>query len=109
MAAENGLVVLSDTGDSVFGGATGDSTCLLEEMLNQQIQQTALVPMVDPQAVDTAIAAGVGAMITVSLGGKLDRVFGRPLTVTAKVAGIGGGRFAVKMLGFESYDLGRAV
>jgi len=109
VAAENGLVVLTDTGDSVFGGATGDSTCLLEEMLNQQIQQTALVPMVDPQAVDTAIAAGVGATITVPLGGKLDRVFGRPLTVTAKVAGIGGGRFAVKMLGFESFDLGRAV
>ena len=29
----DGLVILSDTGDSVFGGATGDSTVLLREML----------------------------------------------------------------------------
>src|SRR5262249_26133525 len=29
LAAEKGVVILSDTGDSVFGGATGDSTVIL--------------------------------------------------------------------------------
>src|SRR5690606_30442646 len=37
-SAANGLVVLSDHGDSVFGGATGDSTVILREMVTQQIQ-----------------------------------------------------------------------
>lgn len=107
--AEKGLVVLTDTGDSVWGGATGDSTCILTEMLRQNIRHTALVPMVDPETVEAAIAAGTGAEITVTLGGKLDPMFGRPLEVTAKVAGIGGGRFDVTILGFESFDTGRAV
>ena len=36
MAAES-LVILSDTGDSVYGGAPGDSTCLLSKLVAQQV------------------------------------------------------------------------
>ena len=108
-AAERGLVVLTDTGDSTFGGATGDSVCLLREMIAQKIGQTALVPVVDAEVVDAALAAGVGATIEVTLGGKLDPVFGEPLAVTATVGGFGGGRFDLSMLGFESFDTGKAV
>ena len=35
--APNGLIILSDTGDSVFGGAPGDSTVILTELLTQQV------------------------------------------------------------------------
>jgi len=108
-AAEKGLIVLTDTGDSTFGGATGDSTCLLEEMVRQELQGTALVPMVDPEVVEAAIGVGVGGTLTATIGGKLDPVFGRPLDITARVAGTGGGRFRVPILGFESFDMGRAV
>ena len=107
--AERGLVVLSDTGDSIWGGATGDSTTILAEMIRQEITQMALVPLIDPAAVEAAIAAGVGATLTVTVGGKLDPNFGTPLQVTAKVAAIGGGRLNVPLLGFESFDMGRAV
>lgn len=109
VAAEKGLVVLSDTGDSVFGGATGDSTVILAEMLRQNITQTALLPMVDPEVVDAAIAAGEGAEITAQIGGKLDSRFSRPVEITAKVAGIGGGRFHVDIVGQETFDMGRSV
>ena len=107
--AERGLVILTDTGDSVFGGAPGDSTCLLREMLRQQITDTALVPLVDPEMVESAIAAGVGQTITRQVGGKLDPAFHQPVELTAKVAGVGGGRFAVPVIGLESFDMGRAV
>lgn len=107
--AEKGLIILSDTGDSVWGGATGDSTCILAEMLRQNIEHTALVPVVDPETVEAAIEAGVGADIKVTIGGKLDPMFGRPLEVNARVAGIGGGRFEVAILGFESFDTGKTV
>lgn len=107
--AEKGLVILSDTGDSVFGGATGDSTCLLQEMLRQQITQTALVSMVDPETVAAAITAGVGSEITVNIGGKLDSRYSQPVPLTARVAGIGGGRFHVTVVGQETFDMGRAV
>lgn len=89
--AERGLVVLSDTGDSVYGGASGDSNCLLKEMLTQQIKVPALVPMVDAEVVEKAIKAGVGETITVMIGGKLDTNFCQPVEITAKVARIGGG------------------
>jgi microcystin degradation protein MlrC len=107
--AERGLVVLSDTGDSVFGGATGDSTCLLAEMLRQKIIGTALVPMVDPEVVEYAIQAGVGSQITVEVGGKLDNVFSKPVQVTGRVAGMGGGRLEAQVIGLESFDMGKAV
>ena len=109
VAAKKGLVVLSDTGDSVFGGATGDSTCLLKEMLRQGIENTALLPMVDPEVVGVAIQAGVGNEITVEVGGKLDNVFSKPVEITARVAGIGGGRIHAKVISLESFDMGRAV
>ena len=107
--AERGLVVLSDTGDSVFGGASGDSTCLLGEMLRQQIRKSALVPMVDSEVVEQAITAGQGAQITVQLGGKLAAAFSQPLEVTARVAAIGGGRIEQTVVGMNSFDMGRAV
>ena len=109
VAAEKGVVILSDTGDSVFGGATGDSTTILAEMLRQQITQPALLALVDPEVVETAVAAGTGSEITVKLGGKLDHNFGEPVEITATVAKIGGGRIEMVIVGRESFDLGRAV
>ncbi|MAS33811.1 MAG: microcystin degradation protein MlrC [Anaerolineaceae bacterium] len=109
VAAENGVVILSDTGDAVFGGATGDSTTILTEMLRQQITQPALLTLVDPEVVGIAINAGVGSEITVQLGGKLDHNFGQPVEITAEVVKIGGGRIEAVVIGLESFDLGRAV
>lgn len=51
--ASSGLTILSDTGDSVFGGAPGDSTQILHDLLrqgvHQQDTQRALVPIVDTE------------------------------------------------------------
>ena len=106
--AAEGLIILSDTGDSVAGGAPGDSTCLLKEMLRQRISSTALVPMVDPEAVGAAAEAGVGSEVTLSVGGKWDDVFSQPVEVRAKVTGVSSG--LVVKLGTRGYpDLGRTV
>jgi microcystin degradation protein MlrC len=85
-AADRGLVILSDTGDSVYGGAPGDSTIILRELLNQQVAGLALVPVIDPEVLEVAIAAGVGADISIDLGGKVDNVFSQPVRVNARVA-----------------------
>ncbi len=107
--AERGLVILSDTGDSVFGGAPGDSTQILRELLRQQVSQIALLPIVDAEVVQIAISAGVGSTIQVELGGKLATAFHRPVAVTATVAAIGGGRIEAEVVGMESFNMGRAV
>ena len=109
VAAERGLVILSDTGDSVFGGGPGDSTQILRELLRQQVAQTALLPIVDAEVVQIAINAGVGSTIQVQLGGKLATNFHQPVAVTGTVAAIGGGRIEAEVVGMESFNMGRAV
>jgi microcystin degradation protein MlrC len=89
--ADAGLIILSDTGDSVYGGAPGDNTCILRAMLDQQIPFPAFVPMVDPEALKAVVAAGVGAQITVELGGKMDKIFSQSVQVTGKVAAVSHG------------------
>jgi microcystin degradation protein MlrC len=102
--AECGLVILSDTGDSVYGGAPGDSTCILRALLDRRITCPAFVPMVDAEAVKAALAAGVGARVTLELGGKVDLVFCRPVRVTGTVAAVSNG-FAVDLLDRGVCDL----
>jgi microcystin degradation protein MlrC len=108
--AKSGIVLLSDTGDSVAAGAPGDNTSLLEEMLDQHITCSALVPIFDPETVAAAIKAGKGSSITVNVGGKFDK-FSKPIRVTGRVAGITEGRMNVSIdgLGVESFDVGRSV
>ena len=89
--AERGLVILSDTGDSVYGGAPGDNTVVLRELLDQQPDGIALVPVIDPAALCAAMQAGVGGTINVELGGKVDRLFSQPVRVTARVAATSNG------------------
>ncbi len=103
----DGLTILSDTGDSVFGGATGDSTVLLREMLAQEITKQALVPLVDPEVAALAHQAGVGNTITVALGGKLDPLFGKPVQVTATVMALADGLLEAEVIGRTSFDMGQ--
>ncbi len=89
-AAEQGLVILSDTGDSVYGGAPGDSTCLLKHILEQAGDESAimLVPMVDQLAIGAAFAAGTGARLDLELGARIDNVFSQPVFISATVAAL---------------------
>ena len=84
--ADRGLIILSDTGDSVYGGAPGDSTVILRQLLDQQVNGTALVPVIDPVALKAAKMAGVGAEIGIDVGGRVDSVFSQPVHVRGRVA-----------------------
>lgn len=106
VAAPAGLVVLSDTGDVVFGGANGDSTVILREMLRQRIDQTALVSVLDPAAVAAAKAAGIGSVVTLRVGATADPTFYQPVEVTGRVAGLGSGRLQANMSSYDSFDPG---
>ena len=82
---------------------------LLKEMLAQRVEQPALVPMVDPEVVEQAIASGVGSEFSTTIGGKQDSRFSRPVEISARVASIGGGRIHANMCGMESFDMSRAA
>ncbi len=108
VTADRGLIILSDTGDSVYGGSPGDSTCVLRELVEQQVPCTALVPIVDAEVVDVALSAGIGARISVDLGGKVDRIFNRPVRVTGRVAAVSQG-VMLELQERGACDLGRCA
>jgi microcystin degradation protein MlrC len=85
-----GLVVISDTGDSTYGGAPGDSTAIIAEMRKQGLNAPALIPVVDPAALEQAIQAGVGRTITLHLGGKMSPEFFATLEIEGVVRAIAG-------------------
>jgi len=90
-ATSEGLVILSDTGDSVYGGAPGDSTCILGSLLEADVRSLALVPLYDPEARAAAADAGVGADLRLSVGGKVDSVFSKPVEVGGRIAALSRG------------------
>jgi microcystin degradation protein MlrC len=83
--AKGELVVLADGADNPGGGATGDSTFILRELLERKAQDVALGMIWDPQAVQIAMDAGVGALIPLRIGGKIGKTSGDPVDVLALV------------------------
>jgi microcystin degradation protein MlrC len=105
-AADRGLVVLSDTGDTVFGGAAGDSNLILEAMLRLGLRHRALVPLIEPVTAHALARAGEGATVTIAVGGHSAPAFFEPLTVTGTVRRVGGGWVKVAEHYQEQVDMG---
>ncbi len=63
-------VVLLDHYDNTASGGTMDSTTVLQAILDQGLTDVAVAAIFDPEVVEQMMAAGVGATIDVSLGGK---------------------------------------
>ena len=87
-----GTVVLVDAADATSSGASGDSTEVAAAVLAAGYAGRLLAPVVDPEAVARAVKAGIGATVTVSLGGGLDPRF-TPLQLTARVRQLSDGEF----------------
>jgi microcystin degradation protein MlrC len=68
--------------------------------------------MVDPDAVDRAMRAGVGKSVTMAVGGKFDRVHSRPVRVTGRVRLLSTGLWTPRARGYNTgieTSMGRAV
>lgn len=83
-------IVLADTQDNPGGGGHGDTTGLLAELIRQDAQGAVLALINDAESAAACHAAGEGAMLALSLGGKSD---GAPLAVDATVEKLTDGRF----------------
>jgi len=83
-------VVLADTQDNPGGGGHGDTTGLLAELVRQDAQGAVLGLINDAESAAACHAAGEGATLPLSLGGRSD---GAPLAVTATVERLSDGRF----------------
>lgn len=100
-AITQGTVVLMDAADATSSGASGDSNAILRELIRQEYQGKALIPMVDPAAVRKAFAAGVGATITAKVGGAMDPGRYQPLERSWRVRMLSDGQFRSESFGWH--------
>ncbi|MFC1606787.1 M81 family metallopeptidase [Candidatus Latescibacterota bacterium] len=80
-------VAIADGGDNIGAGGAGDGTHLLSEILKQNVK-SAFVQIYDIESALKAFEAGVGATVTLDVGGKSDPMYGPPVTVTGKIGAV---------------------
>lgn len=88
LAFDGRPVVLADRADNAGGGAAGDSTFVLAELVRRGARDVAAALLWDPVAVDLCHDAGVGALLPLRIGGKCGPMSGDPLDVAAEVIAI---------------------
>ncbi|NQV26041.1 MAG: M81 family metallopeptidase [Rhodopirellula sp.] len=97
----SGTIVMMDAADATSSGASGDSNAILAELLRQNYAGSALIPVVDPAAVQAALRAGIGATIRVLIGGSLDSARFQPVDVNARVRMLSDGKFLSESFGWH--------
>lgn len=93
LAATKGPVVIAETADNPGGGGSGDTTHLLRELLAQGAKDVGFAMMRDAETAQQAATAGIGARISVRLGGKSEALNGEPIVTEAVVKNITDGKF----------------
>jgi microcystin degradation protein MlrC len=86
-------IILADHADNTGGGAPGDSTEILQTFLDRGLQDAVILYIVDPEAARQAHAAGVGAKLTLAVGGKSAPIQGPPVVMQAEVMALSDGDF----------------
>jgi microcystin degradation protein MlrC len=106
-----GPVVIAERSDNPGGGAFGDATHVLRELIKYRVKQACICTINDPETVKKAVAAGVGKTIEVTLGGKGSKLAGGPVKGKAYVKSISDGRYTVvsPMGAGMKFDVGPAV
>ena len=98
--AGSGPVVLLDHCDNVASGGTMDTTAVLAEVLRQDLRDAVFYAIHDPVSVREAIAAGVGATVTLAVGGRSPMPSigapAAPLEVTGRVKRITDGVYRLR-------------
>jgi microcystin degradation protein MlrC len=92
-APEGSVYVLADISDSGASGTAGDGTAVLAGLLRNNAKNAAVAQIMDREAVQACIDAGVGSTVTLNVGGKHDGLHGDPVEVTGKVRLIHEGSF----------------
>ena len=103
-----GPVCLLDMGDNVGGGSDADSTLIAHE-IHRRGDTTGFVCLFDKPSQEQARAAGVGARLTLTMGGKTDDMHGEPLVAEVTVKSIHEGSFEeseIRHGGYTHFDMG---
>jgi microcystin degradation protein MlrC len=101
-----GTTVVGDTGDGPSGGAAGDNTAVLRALLSagaDRAGRLSYLALVDPDAVAQAVAAGIGATVTLRVGHRLTGD-GEPVSITGRVRVLTDGDFTQHDAGAQGLE-----
>jgi len=90
---KEGLVIYADGSDNPGGGAPCDGTVALRALLEADFQGACVGILFDPETVEQAHRAGVGATIPARIGAKTDTLHGSTIVCTAYVRTLTDGKF----------------
>ena len=94
-----GPILLLDHADNCASGSTQDTMFVLKEALRQGLTDIAVAPIRDSGAVAKMIEAGIGANVTLPVGGKMDMPSigrkGEPLALSGTVRNITDGEYTI--------------
>ena len=94
-----GPLLFTDAADATSSGATGDSNAIIKALSDAGYPGRVLAQIVDPDAAAAAHAAGVGATISITLGGAIDPGRYTPMPVTAQVSLLSAGQSKLETMG----------
>lgn len=88
LAFDGAPVVLADRPDNPGSGAPGDSTFVLQRLLERGIKNAALGPLWDPGVVRIAFDVQPGARLPLRIGGKIGPLSGQPVDAMCTVKAV---------------------
>lgn len=91
-----GPVLLIEPADNIGGGTPGDATDLLQPLLAAG-RRGVVAAIADPSAVAQCFAAGVGAEVSLTIGGKTDGHHGAPMPFSGRVRLLSDGHFTLEL------------
>jgi len=86
-------VIFADRNDNTGGGSPGDSTGTLRTFVEAGLQDACVLYVVDPAAIALCHEAGVGATLTLDIGGKSSPLQGEPVRMKVEVMALSQGEF----------------
>jgi microcystin degradation protein MlrC len=86
-------IVIADTQDNPGAGGDSDTTGMLRALVRNKATRAAIGVIVDPYSAKAAHAAGIGATVTIALGGKSGIPGDAPFEETFLVEQLSDGRF----------------
>lgn len=89
-------VILAQSADSTSAGAAGDSAALIHCLLTEGRDLFAIATLIDRPAVATCFVQGLGARVSLTVGGTIDRRYSEPLSLDGVVARLDDGRFSLE-------------
>ena len=80
-----GTTMFCDLSDAVGAGAPGENTWILKALVEEAPDLVSYIPVRDSQAVNQLWDVPLNQTVTLSVGGKLDKIYNRPYEFTGQV------------------------